>query len=182
MKSVVLAETALVMIDMQQKLLPAMTNGDKAAERLTMLLRGTRELGIPALVTEQYPKGLGPTVPELAAELPEGTVIAAKTGFSVFREPAFVTALKSQRRSTLIFAGIEAHVCLFQSVCHALEQGYQVLVAADAVASRKASDAALALEQMRQMGAVVMSAEAILFLLMEDAKNPHFKAISALVR
>ena len=175
-------ETALVMIDLQERLVPAMSGAAAVLDRCGLLLRGAAELGMDVIVTEQYPKGLGPTLPEIAGLLPANTPVIAKTGFSVFAEPAFRTELQSRRRRTLIVAGIEAHVCVYQSITDALERGFRVVAAADAVTSRRPADAEAALAQSGRLGAEILSAEAILFLLLGDAAAPHFKAISRLVR
>ena len=176
------AETALVVIDLQERLAPAMSDFEPCANRAELLLAGARELGLDTIVTEQYPKGLGATLPRFAELLPENTPIIAKTGFSAFEEPAFRTALGAKSRKTLIFCGIESHVCVLQSVLDALERGFAVCLAADAVASRKTSDRDLALQAARAAGATVVSSEALLFMMLRDAKNPAFKAVSKLVR
>jgi len=176
------AETALIVIDMQERLAPAMSDFEPCADRVAMLLAGARELGLDAIVTEQYPKGLGPTLPRFAELLPENTPIVAKTGFSVFEEPAFRTVLAARTRRNLVFCGIESHVCVLQSVLDALDRGFRVFLAADAVTSRKNSDRELALQAARAAGATVVSSEALLFMMLRDAKNPAFKAVSKLVR
>jgi nicotinamidase-related amidase len=176
------AETALVAIDLQEKLAPAMAEFEPCAKRAELLISGARELRLDTIVTEQYPKGLGATLPRFASLLTEGTPIIAKTGFSVFEEPAFRTALAAKTRRTLVFCGIESHVCVLQSVLDAIERGFRVCLAADAVTSRKVADRELALAAARAAGATVVSAEALLFMMLRDAKNPAFKAISKLVR
>ena len=176
------ASTALVLIDVQEKLAPAMSDFEPCANRIELLLDGARELGVDTIVTEQYPKGLGNTLPRFASKLPPDQFYIPKTGFSVFAEPAFRTALAQKHRETLIFCGIESHVCVLQSVFDALDKGFKVCLAADAVTSRKAADRELALAAARRAGALVLSAEALLFMLLKDAKNPAFKAVSKLVR
>lgn len=176
------AETALIVVDMQERLAPAMSEFEECANRVELLLDGARELALDAIVTEQYPKGLGATLPRFAEKLPEGTPVVAKTGFSCFEEPAFRTSLAARSRKTLVFCGIESHVCVLQSVLDALERGFKVCLAADAVTSRKQSDRELALEAARAAGALVASSEALLFMMLRDAKNPAFKAVSKLVR
>lgn len=174
--------TALVVIDVQERLSAAMHDFESCANRIELLINGARELGIDAIVTEQYPKGLGPTLPRFSQLLPPQTPILAKTGFSVFADPGFRTALGAKSRKCLVFCGIESHVCVLQSVFDALERGFEVFLAADAVTSRKSSDRELALAAARAAGATVLSAEAILFMLLKDAAHPAFKAISKLVR
>ena len=147
------ADTALVVIDLQERLVPAMSDFEPCGNRVEMLLKGAVELKLDTIITEQYPKGLGTTLPRFAELLPEGTPIIAKTGFSAFEEPAFRTALGSRSRKTLIFCGIESHVCVLQSLFDARERGFQVFLAADAVTSRKAADRDLALQAARAAGA-----------------------------
>ena len=125
---------------------------------------------------------MGSTLPEFSALLTPGTPVVAKTGFSVFEEPRFVEELEENKPETLIFCGIESHVCVFQSVLDSLDAGYRAIVSADAVTSRKPEDRELALSQMRSSGALVVSSEAILFMLLRTAKHPAFKAVSKLLR
>lgn len=176
------ASAALVLIDVQERLVPAMSDFDNAGNRISLLLAGAGELSLPVIVTEQYPQGLGPTKPEFSALLAPGTPVVAKTGFSVFEEPEFKRILEQIKPETLIFCGIESHVCVFQSVLDSLAANYNTILAGDAVASRKTADRDCAIEQMRASGAMVASAESILFMLLRNAKNPAFKAISKLVR
>ena len=176
------AETALVVIDLQERLAPAMAEFEACANRAELLLAGAAELKLDAIATEQYPKGLGPTLPRFAELLPAGTPVIAKTGFSCFEEPAFRTALAAKSRKTLVFCGIESHVCVLQSVLDALDRGFKVCLAADAVTSRTVADRELALQAARAAGALVVSIEALLFMTLRDAKNPAFKAVSKLVR
>ena len=172
----------LIVVDLQTKLTAVMDNYAAVQNRAMLMLRGAAALGLDVIATEQYPSGLGPTVPKIAELLPEGNVPIAKTGFSVFAEPAFRTALKAKPKTTLILLGIETHVCLLQSVYDALNDGYEVIVCADAVTSRNVANRELALSAMRAAGACVLPVESILFLLLRDAKHPAFKTISKLVR
>ena len=178
----VIQDPLLVTVDMQERLVPAMTGAEELVPRVKILLQGAAELKIPVIATEQYPKGLGPTLPEISELFPEGTVVPAKTSFSVFGEPEFRVALGRRRPRSLIFCGIETHVCVLQSVFDAIEQGFPVILAADAVSSRKGSDVALALEAARQAGAWVLSTESILFLLLKNSLHPSFKAVSKLIK
>jgi len=172
----------LVLVDVQARLVPAMSDFEAAANRIKLLLSGAKELALPVIATEQYPQGLGNTLPEFAELLPENTPVIAKTGFSVFQEPEFIKALEKDKPGTLIFCGIESHVCVFQSVLDSLAAGYNTILACDAVASRKNADRDAAIGQMRASGAMVIGTESILFMLLRNAKNPAFKAVSKLVR
>ena len=176
------ADSALIVIDLQERLAPAMSDFEPCARSAELLIRGARELRLDAIVTEQYPKGLGATLPRFRELLPDDTPVIAKTGFSVFEEAAFRTVLSARPRKNLILCGIESHVCVLQSLFDARERGFRVFLAADAVTSRKAADRDLALQAARAAGATVVSAEALLFMMLRDAKNPAFKAVSKLVK
>lgn len=172
----------LILIDVQEKLVPAMTGFEPVANRIKLLLAGAKELGLKVIATEQYPQGLGGTLTEFSDLFSNDTAVISKTGFSVFEEPAFVAELQKAPQKTLIFCGIESHVCVFQSVLDSLKAGYNTILVCDAVASRKMSDCESAVAQMRAAGALVVSSESVLFMLLRNAKNPAFKAISKLVR
>ena len=174
--------TVFVIVDIQAKLLPAMNNPEQVLNRTKMLLQGMNELQVPVVVTEQYPQGLGNTVPELSELLAENTPVIAKTSFSCFGEEKFAELMDINQRPVMVIAGIESHVCVAQTALDALNAGFKVFIAADAVNSRKESDVTTALAQLRHAGCTVASAEAILFMLLKTAKNPAFKAISKLVR
>ena len=182
MKFPTVENSAFVMIDMQQKLLPAMSNSQQILERNMLLLNAAAVLNMDVLVTEQYPKGLGATVPELSTWLGEKSIPVAKTGFSVFCSPEFQAKLLERKREVLIFFGIEAHVCVLQSVLDAVAGGYEVIVVADAVSSRKTADCERALDMMRDQGVSVLNSESVLFMLLRDAAHPAFKAISKLIK
>ena len=171
-----------VIVDIQQKLLPAMSEPEKVLNRASLLVNGMNELAVPLVVTEQYPQGLGNTVPELSELFAADTKVIAKKSFSCFGEEAFAAAMDVEKRPVMIIAGIESHVCVAQTVLDALNRGFKVFLAADAVSSRKNSDVEFALQQLRDAGCVVASAEAILFMLLRTAAHPNFKAISKLVR
>ena len=119
----VIQDPLLVTVDMQERLVPAMAGSEEVVARVKILLQGAAELKIPVIATEQYPKGLGPTLPEISELFPEGTPVPAKTSFSVFGEPEFRRALGGRRPHSLIFCGIEAHVCVLQSLFDAIEEG-----------------------------------------------------------
>ena len=182
MKFPTVENALLVAVDLQAKLMPAMSDSESVISRAAIMVQGAAELGLDTVVTEQYPKGLGAPVPEIASYLPEGAPIIEKNSFSVFGSAEFNTFLNSRKREVLIFIGVEMHVCLLQSVLDALASGYEVIVIADAVGSRKNSDRDLALETARGAGAVVLGSESVLFMLMRNSGNPHFKAISKLIK
>ena len=176
------AESALVLIDVQERLVPAMSGFEPVSDRIKLLLKGTAALGMKIIACEQYPQGLGHMLPEFSELLPAGSPIIEKRGFSAFAAEGFNAALRDAGVRNLVFCGIESHVCVLQSVCHALEKGFSAMLAADATTSRKPEDRELALAHARTAGATVLSAEALLFALLGDSTHPAFKTISRLVR
>ena len=171
-----------VIVDIQERLLPAMNAPENVLNRANLLVKGMNELSVPVVVTEQYPQGLGNTVPELAENFTENTPVIAKKSFSCFGEPAFAELMDIEKRPVMVIAGIESHVCVAQTALDALNAGYKVFLAADAVSSRKSSDVETALQQLRDAGCIIASAEAILFMLLRSANHPNFTPISKLVR
>jgi nicotinamidase-related amidase len=168
--------TALVVIDMQEAFRPGVGEFEAVARNAAILVQGARELDLPVVVTEQYPQGLGETVPEVAEHL-EGVGRHAKTVFSAVRAEGFDLGGREQA----LVCGIEAHVCVEQTVQDLLDRGIEVHVAADAVSSRTALNRRLGLEKMERSGAWVTSTEMALFELLGEAGTPEFKAIQKLV-
>lgn len=173
---------ALIVVDLQTRLMPAINNGEAVINRAAIMVRGAAEIGMDIIVTEQYPKGLGNTVPEISTWLSDKVPVCEKTSFSIFKNESFTTALGSRRRDVLIFTGVEMGICLLQSVIDALNAGYEVIVVADAIGSRNEKECQWALETVRQFGATVLGSEAVLFMLLQDSKNPHFKSVSGLIK
>ncbi len=171
--------TLLVIIDVQERINAVMAD-QVHIPRITVLHRAFTTLGLPVLVTEQYPKGLGPTVPELARLLDAPPLV--KDTFSCARDEAFLSALEKHRPHRVLVTGIEAHVCVAQTVLDLLHAGYQVQVPHDAVRSRRKADMKWALRRLQAAGAVVTSTESALFELLDSCTSPHFKAVSALVK
>jgi nicotinamidase-related amidase len=176
-----LDDTALVVIDVQGKLAQLMYNRAELFKNLRLMVKGAQVLGIPILLTEQYPKGLGPTVPEVSQLLPAIRPIA-KNAFSCCGDRAFMSALEPLSRRQLLLTGIETHVCVQQTALDLLDAGYEVQVIADAVSSRTAENRHIGLEKMRDAGVVITSTETALFELMKLAEGPQFKQISKLVK
>ncbi|MBR0597958.1 hydrolase [Clostridiales bacterium BAD-6] len=184
-------DAILVGIDFQERLMPAMKGNEELEATAVKLVKGCRILGVPILMTQQYTKGLGSTVPAIAEaitaslgdDIPE-TVFEhiEKTSFSAMGEPAFVEALEKLRKKTVIISGIEAHVCVQQTVIDLLEKGYHVFVANDCISSRNNTDKKYSQRRMGDAGAVGTTMESILFELCGGAKEPGFKQISALVK
>ncbi|MEV4419733.1 isochorismatase family protein [Patulibacter sp. NPDC049589] len=170
--------TALVVIDVQEAFRPAIDGFDRVVERSVRAIKGAVALGLPVVVTEQYPQGLGETVPEILAALPEGTERHPKTVFSSARARGF--HLKG--RDQVVLVGIEAHVCVQGTALDLLRQGLAVHVAGDAVGSRTAEDREAGLTRVARAGALVGTTEGILLELLGDADSPHFKTIQELIR
>ncbi len=174
--------TTLLLIDLQERFvpaIPAVAADQPCGRHARMLLDGARLLEIPVVVSEQYPKGLGPTVPHLPTA---GADIFAKTHFSCVDDVALKTYFADSPRTHVLVAGIEAHVCVLATVADLIAQGKWVVVAADAVASRDPAHRDLALTAMRDLGALVLPVESILFRLQRQAGVGSFKQLSALVR
>jgi nicotinamidase-related amidase len=172
----------LILIDVQERLLPAMADPVAVETGAARLMRGARILGVPLLATEQYPRGLGPTVPGLAAlATPEETV--EKLHFSCAAEPAVQArlALMGPRRQAVL-CGIEAHVCVLQSALGLAASGWAVAVVEDAVSSRRAADRDAGLRRMAAAGVTVATAEMVLFEWLGRAGTDAFRDIHKLIK
>ncbi|HSI31453.1 MAG TPA: isochorismatase family protein [Miltoncostaeaceae bacterium] len=174
--------TGLILIDVQEAFRPVIDRFDEVIANCGLLAEGFGVLGRPVLVSEQYPKGLGHTVPELAARLPEGARLVEKVRFSACGVSAFDEAVAESGATSFVVAGIEAHVCVNQTVHDLLQYGFQVQVAADAVSSRTPRNRDLGMAKMSAAGAGTTSAEMALFEMLEQAGSDEFKQISRLVR
>lgn len=174
-------DAVLVAIDFQTKLMPAMADAVKLEETAEKLIKGLKTLGVPAIVTQQYTRGLGPTVEPVAQALGQYEPVE-KTTFSAAEEPVFMKALEQTGKKSVIIAGIEAHICVQQTALQLLDMGYSVYVIQDCIASRKESDNLCSQQRMAAAGAVITTYEAILYELLKGAKEDGFKAISAIVK
>jgi nicotinamidase-related amidase len=172
-------EAVLVVVDVQERINAVMADQGHLA-RIAVLVEACGALGVPVIATEQYPKGLGPTVPELARLLPGPPLV--KDSFSCAREPAVRTALEAAGRRQAVVAGIEAHVCVLQTALDLAAAGYQVHVPHDAVSSRRPADKAWSLDRMAAAGVVVTTTESALFELLERCGTDEFKLVAALVK
>jgi nicotinamidase-related amidase len=171
-----------VVVDVQESFRPVIDGFESMARNVGLLAEGFGVLGRPVLASEQYPKGLGHTVPEVADRLPEGTVMVEKVRFSACGVDAFDEALRQADCRAWVVCGIETHVCVNQTVLDLLARGHEVHVAADAVSSRAPANRVAGLEKMAAAGARSTSTEMALFEMLEEAGSPEFKAISKLVR
>jgi nicotinamidase-related amidase len=173
------AKSLLLLVDMQERLVPAMAGAADVTANCSILLRAAEALAVPVLASEQYPKGLGPTVPELVALAPRRL---EKVEFSVYANPAIRDELSRSGRKQVVLCGIEAHVCVLQTGLELVEAGFQVFVAADAVASRRPESREVALQRLGRAGATLITAEMALFEWLRSAGAPEFRAISQLIR
>lgn len=174
-------QTALLVIDIQARVHAAMCFSAQVEQNAVKLIRGFQTLRVPIYVTEQYPQGLGATIPTVAEAL-AGAPPLQKMSFSCCGSEALMAGFKGERMQQIVLCGIETHVCVSQTAHDLLAQGFQVHVARDAVSSRREGDHNNALERMRAAGAIITTTEAALFELMERADIAEFKAISALVK
>jgi nicotinamidase-related amidase len=173
-------DTALLVIDVQQRLLPAIAGHRRVVWNIARLIDGAKVLGLPIVATEQYPAGLGSTIPELAQRLP--TNIPSKLAFSCAGCPGLFDPLREQGISRLLVCGLETHVCVQQTVLDLLALGWHVYVPVDAVGSRFEIDHRTALQRMDSSGATLTTTEAALFEVCQVAGTPQFKQISQLAR
>lgn len=173
--------TALVLIDVQAALAPLMFEAALLRANLRKVLAGARLLGMPVLWCEQNPQHLGGTLPELAALLPDQQPIP-KMSFSCGGCPAFMQAVRALGRPTMVLAGIETHVCVYQTARDLMAAGYRVEIVADAVSSRTALNRTIGLQRAQQLGAGMTSAEMLLLELLGGAAHPAFKAILKLIK
>lgn len=172
-------DTALLVIDVQEKLVVKIPGADALIRDIAFLIDGARLLGVPVLATEQYPKGLGPTVAALASRLPERP---DKLEFSCCAVPSLIETLHREARPKVLLAGMEAHVCVLQTALDLLARDFRVFIAADAVASRYPVDRDYALRRLEQAGAILTTAESAVFEWVGGATHPQFKAVSKLVQ
>ena len=175
-------DTAVLVVDYQAKLLPAMSELESLMDSSKKLLTGLKELEIPMIVTEQYSKGLGPTVDEIIECMGDSYKPYEKSTFSGICTPEIKAAVDALGKKNIIVCGVEAHVCVLQSVIDLIECGYNVLLVEDCIASRKVSDKETSVKRAMGEGAYITSAEAVLFELTYGAGTPHFKTISKIVK
>jgi nicotinamidase-related amidase len=174
-------KTALLIIDIQERILPVISNHLMVVENTVRLIKGFRILDIPVYYTEQYPKGLGPTSPAIKEEL-NGIEALQKLTFSCTGAGNLFREFKERNIEQVVVTGIESHVCVQQTVLDLLENGIQVNLCADAVSSRKEIDYKTALERMRQHGAEVTTSESVLFELLNVCGTDEFKQISKIIK
>lgn len=173
-------ETVLMVIDIQDRLIPAMKIADQVIENTNILICAAKEFNMPIITTEQYPKGLGNTVPQLK-DLINSNYLFEKNSFTAYTDEVKL-ALEQLGRKKIIITGMETHICVFQTIRDLLAHGYDVFIASDAVCSRTKENFINGLDLIRDMGAVVTNTETILFDLLKKAGTPEFKALSKLIK
>jgi len=173
------SDSGLLVVDVQEKLVPAIAAVGRIVWNVRRLIDGAKLLGLPVIASEQYPQGLGPTVPELASRL---ELRPAKLSFSCRAAPELFAGLRQRNIEKLLICGIESHVCVQQTALDLLADGWRIYVAVDAVGSRHDLDHQTALRRIEASGAVLTTTEAALFEWCQVAGTPEFKQISRLVR
>lgn len=177
--------SVLLVVDLQERLLPAIHEAERVLHHARMLLAGAGRLGVPVVVTEQYPKGLGPTATAIREALPAGSRTVEKTAFSGAAEPAVsdaLGALRQQGRDLLVVAGTEAHVCVLQTALGFAAMGHPVAVVADAVSSRSPHNVSAATARLLHAGCQWVTAEMVLFEWLERAGTDDFRALVPLIK
>lgn len=173
-------EMVIMIIDIQERLVPVMKYSEDVINSTKILIQGAKEMGIPIIYTEQYPKGLGNTIEELR-ELLVGAKGFEKNSFTAYIDDV-VLELEKTGRKKIIISGMEAHVCVFQTVRDLLHNGYEVFVVSDGVASRTKNNYRNGLDLMKEMGAVITNTETLVFDLLKRAGTPEFKVMSKLIK
>ena len=172
----------VVVVDMQEAYRTVLHDYERVANAVAVLVQGAAVLGVPMLVTEQYPKGLGHTVPEVAEHLPRGVTLIEKLSLSCCGTPLFVSSLARLRRRQVILAGIETHACVNQTAHDLIAAGYAVHLPRETTSSRHAHDAAIGWEKILGAGVVPATVESALLELLRTAEAPEFKAVQRLIR
>ncbi len=174
--------TAVVIVDLQEKLLPAIAGRERILRNSVLLLRLADTLALPVVLTTQYARGLGPTVPEVLEAAP-GVAPLDKVSFGCFGSPEFLARLESlDGRDQLLVAGIESHICVAQTVLGALDRGYEVHVAGDAVGARAEENRAVGLGRMERAGALLSSTEMAIYELLGRSDAAAFKKMLPLLK
>ncbi len=173
--------SCLLVIDFQERIFPFIHENEKLLKNATVLIAGIKALEVPIFVTEQYTKGLGATVQNIALALGDIPRIEKST-FSCCDEPRFNLELATSGRENVIIAGVESHVCVLQTVIDLKRQGYQAIVVEDCISSRKPNDKLIAMNRMGKEGAIITTYESILFELLRSSGGETFKTISKLVK
>lgn len=172
-------DTALLVIDVQEKLMPLIHKSEEVVRNIEFLIDGAKLLELPVLATEQYPKGLGSTVSPLIEKLPDRP---EKVTFSCAAIPEVVERLHSEGRPKVVLSGIESHVCVQQTALDLLAGGFRIYLAVDAISCRFPMDHEIALRRLQKEGAILTTCESVLFECMASKDHPAFKGVSGLVQ
>ena len=176
----------LLVIDVQERLVPAMSHGETVVANAARLIEAARQLRVPVTISEQYPKGIGATVAPVRDAAGDAAHVFAKMSFSCLKDEAIAHHLSASReagaRNQIVIAGIEAHVCVLQTALDLGTAGYDVYVVADAIASRDPASRELALRRLEQAGVHLVTVEMVIFEWLERAGTADFKALMRLVR
>ena len=177
-------ESLLVIVDVQEKLMPVIDRADAVIANIARLVRAAKVMDLPVVLTEQYSKGLGHTMPDVKSAFDEtfGYQPIEKATFSAYGAGEFVAALRLARRKQILIAGVETHVCVYQTVSDLLAAGYEVTLLTDAMSSRTAANKEIAIQRMAKDGAKLSSTEMALFEMTVTSATAEFKAISKLVK
>ena len=173
-------ESALIVIDMQERLVPAVLAPARTIRNTKTLLLAAAEMDVPVIVTEQYPEGLGKTVAELG--MTPGATVISKTHFSCMEEPGFAAHFQGLGRKQAVIAGMEAHICVMQTAASLIEDGADVFVVSDATASRTAESEEACIARLSAMGAQIVTTEMVVFEWLGRAGTPAFKKLLPLVK
>ena len=176
------SELALALIDVQEKLFPLTYDHETVGKRLRLLLQAWKRFNLPLVVTEQYPAGLGSTVPELRSLMEQQQLFGEKLTFSCVADAGVCALLDATGADTWVLAGIETHVCVFQTAVDLLRAGKQVILLRDAVSSRRPIDRDSAVEELRHLGVRITTVETLLFELIRKAGTPLFKTIAPMFK
>lgn len=174
-------DAVVVAIDFQEHIVPAMSHPDALVEASTKFIKGAKILGLPIMVTQQYTRGLGETVPEIKEALGDFTHIE-KTTFNCCLNNEFMEQLEALDKDTVILTGIEAHICVAQTALHLVEEGYNVYIIDECIDSRNENDKKIAEQRFVRAGATVTTLESALFEMLDSSKSPGFKEISSLIK
>ncbi len=177
------ADSCLIVIDMQERLVPAMQAPARTIRNARVLITAAAELGVPVLMSEQYPKGLGRTVPELAkaAEAAEARILP-KMHFSCMADAGFAAAFHATGRGQAVVAGMEAHICVVQTAASLMSEGVEVFVVTDATSSRTLESEKACLDRLQALGAGIVTTEMVVFEWLGQAGTPAFKALLPLIK
>jgi nicotinamidase-related amidase len=174
-------QTLLIAIDIQERLLPAIHDGARVQRNAEILLQAASILQIPALLTEQYPRGLGQTVPQIRTAA-GGSPMLEKMHFSAWRDDAIRAHIEASGRPSVVVAGVEAHVCVLQTALDMAAAGCRVAVVADAISSRHPDSAKVARDRMATAGITLATTEMCIFEWLGTASHPAFKTLSGLIK